>query len=355
MDVALPPVESIDLPRAVERLRGTGVRSGRLLSPDLAAQLEHSLLRPIDTVICVAIDLDPRVALQSWVLRQSPGRIVDAALRIARLLGDATAVLVADLAMEKELARLPAARDRRLRITPVDNVYPLADPTLLLRALLRRSLLPGRPSTDAGVLMLDAVTAEAAANAWASPTQACVAGDAQGGKPSTDAEKSDLSAAAERMADYLTPVAVCDYEGASTRIIRCDPAAPVAGVLDTHCPGWHGRPLFEGALARGVAVGPQTAVGQTELVIHVMPRRTAHATLRSPEPCTRCGACAAICPTRLQPASLLEAAQHADAESAGRYGIDACLGCGLCDAVCPCALPILAGIRTLAPGNGRAK
>src|SRR5262249_52579960 len=78
---------------------------------------------------------------------------------------------------------------------------------------------------------------------------------------------------------------------------------------------------------------------------------TAHFTVASPpnnpDPCIRCSWCLEGCPTRVQPAALLEAAQLQDARMAHRFGLEACIECGLCSYLCPSRLPLLQAIRGL--------
>ena len=59
-------------------------------------------------------------------------------------------------------------------------------------------------------------------------------------------------------------------------------------------------------------------------------------------PCINCGACADVCPERLQPHALLRLLDAAQLDAAARLGLDACTACGLCDPVCPSRIPLRA-------------
>jgi electron transport complex protein RnfC len=58
-------------------------------------------------------------------------------------------------------------------------------------------------------------------------------------------------------------------------------------------------------------------------------------------PCIRCGACAEVCPVRLQPQLLLHELRAEDFERAEVDGVFACSECGRCDPVCPSHIPLL--------------
>ena len=99
--------------------------------------------------------------------------------------------------------------------------------------------------------------------------------------------------------------------------------------------------LRGGDVLRDIHLSEDCVIGGTELLVHAsLPEPPIN-----PDPCVRCGWCFESCPTYVQPANCLEAAQRDDADLAIRFGIEACIDCGICSYVCPSHLPILAGIR----------
>jgi Na+-translocating ferredoxin:NAD+ oxidoreductase RnfC subunit len=104
-----------------------------------------------------------------------------------------------------------------------------------------------------------------------------------------------------------------------------------------------GVTLLRGDVLKDQPVTADAILAGGELTLHVLPARQ----LVVPDPCIRCGWCAQTCPTVVQPAGLLEAAQRNDLDLADRYGLDACIECGICAYICPSHLPLLQGIRVL--------
>jgi Na+-translocating ferredoxin:NAD+ oxidoreductase subunit C len=199
------------------------------------------------------------------------------------------------------------------------NDYPQADPTLMLYSVTHRKLKPGRLPTSQGVLLLDAVAALAVGNA------------------------------AEGRAMLSTPLAIHLHLFNRQHFLEAPVGTSLASVLQ-HLEVSQPKVLTlrGGDLLRDLRVSPDCIVSGSETVLHATPPELPD----NAEPCIRCGWCLTACPTLVQPAMVLEAAQRENAKWAVRSGIHACIECGLCSHVCPSRLPILQAIREMRKTSG---
>ena len=62
-------------------------------------------------------------------------------------------------------------------------------------------------------------------------------------------------------------------------------------------------------------------------------------------PCIRCGACAVVCPARIQPQLLWQFRSAGQANRLAAHGLFDCIECGACDLACPSHLPLTSGFR----------
>lgn len=334
----------------IDRLRYAGVWADRWTSPDLLGQLHQCLRRPVDTVVCNVLDADPSHGVNRAMAEAYGTEVVAAVAAFARLTGAERVWAVVDAAdpparwegMRKAAAAMGA---NELRIVPLANDYPQADPTLLVYTLTRRKLRPGSGGgvglhlpTEHGVLLLDAAAAVAAG-------RALLAGDATG-EASQDAIQRTLYVAARGVMDRV-PLTVYDQPRDHTHMLTVPVGTPLRDVLeaiglaDAHLELRAGGPLREMSLT-----GDHIVAGG-ELSVYACP----HEPEVNPDPCIRCAWCIEGCPVRIHPAGILEAAQHRDLNWARGYGIDACIECGICSYVCPSRLPLLQAVRVLRKGR----
>ena len=300
----------------IETFRLGGVCADRWTSPDLIAQLNQSLRRPVDTLLCTVLDVDRAMPIQSVLAGTAADELAAGVDLVSKASGATRAWVVADAALpEALLATLGTALDKvGARLVPLRNDYPQANPTLLLYTVLRRRLPPQRLPTETGALVCDAAAAVAVGR---------------------------LARRREPM--LTTPLALYDGPGDRIHLLSVPIGTPLSHVLS------HRGILAELSVLRGgpplrdVRVGPDAIVGGFELSAYA----TLEEPLRNPDPCIRCGWCVEGCPVHIHPAALLESIQFDDMDLADDAGLHACIDCGVCSYICPSRLPLLGGIRML--------
>jgi electron transport complex protein RnfC len=299
-----------------DRLRTRGVIADRHACPQLHEQLRQALNRPIDTVLCCALDLESSLPFSSMLATRFATEMVVGTAMLSQLLGAPSAILAMDVRTpQRQLAAVRHWAGRSaVKLTRLVNRYPQCDPTLLLYTVLKRKLRPGLLPPSAGVLMIDAASAIAVGQTLIT------------GAPMTSAF-----------------VAVHDVMSRKVARARVPVGTRVSNLLRQLGLGTNNLTLRAGELFGDVRVPADTPIGFGELTFHAAPAEPSII----PDPCVRCGWCVEICPTRVHPAGLLDAAQRLDPAMAERHGLHACIECGLCTYVCPSKLPLLQTIRGL--------
>ena len=304
-----------DLPHWTSLLRRCGIYVDRRTSPDLMHQMTQAAYRPVDTIICNLLDQDPTLRLNALLAYRHAATICAAVHTLSKLLSASRVMFAIDGSTPGVFRRplIHLAKKLKLKVVGLPARYPQADPTLLLHTLTNRGLRVGRSPIEKGVVLFDAAAAVAMGRCFLHQ------------QPMVE-----------------VPVAFRDRIKAESHYLWAPIGTPISAILGSIGPHAAAVDLLSGDALRKVIVRPDGVLGATENLLHV----TA-ATAGASGPCVRCSWCADRCPTGVQPAWLLEAAQQRDPELATRAGIDSCIACGICDYVCPSSLPLVESIRTL--------
>jgi len=266
----------------------------------------------VHRVILNGLDADPYQTVCRRTLMDCAEEVVAAAGMLHDVVGAERTDLVVDGARRELVATLSAAaRGGSVRVLGVSDRYPQSKPVLLVRTLAGIEVPADRRPLDAGIWVCDVRTALDVRRAWlegraATWRTATITGDAV--------------------------VAPGNYRFAAGCTIR-DVIDPI-GLVDTP------RRIVFGGMWNGHAVRtPDTVLTKRTWCLIVDSRnRPVH---RAAIACIRCGDCLEVCPVRLDPRALLEAAERNRPDLAARRHPHACLDCGLCDYVCPSSLPLM--------------
>jgi electron transport complex protein RnfC len=314
--LALRSIDASDLGAWLERLRSAGIVINRRNSPDLHAQLTQAVRRPIDSVLCSVLDSDSAACLNNALAARFPLELTAGMVLVRQLVRAKRVTCVTDTRVPATwLSALHRACDAAgIRMEPILNDYPHAEPTLLVWGMTGRRLRPARLPTERGVVVLDAAAAVALGRFVLM------------NEPMTQ-----------------VPLAVRDRVRHDVHFVTAPTGILIAELFEKLGLSPGGSVLRSGDLLRDNRIDAQTRLGEGELLIHCTPPPPAV----NPTPCTRCGWCVDWCATQVNPAGVLEAAQRDDLELAEKSGLEACIECGVCSYVCPSELPLLEGIRKM--------
>jgi Na+-translocating ferredoxin:NAD+ oxidoreductase subunit C len=310
-----------DLVGWIDRIRRAGVAADRQSSPDLIRQLTMAVSRPIEWVIVTALDTDSGLRLNAVLAARYADRVAAAAELIGRLT-QARSVCVAMESFAAPQWAMPmraACRAERIQIVDLENDYPQSDPTLMLYTVAERRFRPGEGilPVGLGVLLMDAAAA-------------LQIGQVRRGR-----------------AARFIPVGIHDHIQEHSHLLSVPVGTRLSDLLAELSIPTAEVILRGGDLLRDKRLTPDVILAGGELTVHIAPKEM----LNNPEPCVRCGWCLEACPTRVQPARILDAAQRNDPEMAEQGGLHACIECGLCSHVCPSRLPLLQAIQQMRSPN----
>lgn len=68
---------------------------------------------------------------------------------------------------------------------------------------------------------------------------------------------------------------------------------------------------------------------------------------QEPTPCIRCGRCVSVCPSRIVPPLMMQAALRGDCERFEKLNGMECMECGSCTYVCPAKRPLTQAFKEM--------
>lgn len=324
-----PPGRSATTAEWLAALNRLGPWRQPMLGADLPAQLYQAWQNRAEAVICVGLDAFSPYPVRSSLLESFPEDVA-AGMQLLReaFRADRAEVLCGDDMFDAQPLRR-ACKRANVRCRLVDNVYPDADPTLVVHAYgrggRRKRMLPhGANPATRGVVLIEPwhavrigrwLTNEAIDLArpyfvgWANPVMPMQARWAFAGQP-----LHQLAAALSGSPDELAERAIVGNPMTGRRVSALQDDA-------------------------GRMLAPVTPDGEHLVALLTKPRQP------EASPCVHCGWCADVCPTRLEPIRLAELATRRPEHPRVADRRQWCIDCGLCSHVCPSHIPLAQMIR----------
>lgn len=300
-------------------LRLVGPWSERDGGVGLIKQLDAARNHEVDTLICVGVDALSLYADRSSLLMSFPDDAVMGTLILADLLNVKQVVMQA-ARLPAMLGRLRAScRKYRLRLAVTGNRYPAAHPTMAFyaaRAGSRRSpaMPAGHNPVERGVMMITPWTAIRIGR-WFTL----------------------------RRFDLVRPMFVVNpSRGRRMEHVYAMPGQPISTMHESLATAQrHGHTVLSGNPMTGEPLPEPRVCPIDDLMLSVLPS----VERASPEPCINCGWCMDVCPTRLDPVRMLNAATTRRDDAWLCDQLPWCIDCGLCSYACPSALPLAETFR----------
>lgn len=272
-----------------------------------------------DTIIINGAECEPYLTADHRLMLETPERVADGLRLILRATGAAGGVVAIESNKPDAIQAMMRAITgcESLSVLRLTTKYPQGSEKQLIEVVTGRQVPRGKLPIDARVLVLNAATAAAIADAVI-----C-------GKP---------------LVERITTVSGCVREPANL-LVRV--GTRYADMIEA-CGG-----LGEGAV-KLLAGGPMTAPCAASLEVSVGKAGNGIVALDKQsapdyeeEPCIRCGRCVEACPIGLMPYLLRYDGERADFEAAKRHGLMDCVLCGACAYACPARRYLAASIKAM--------
>lgn len=274
--------------------------------------------KPVDLVIINGCECEPCLTSDHRLMVERPAEVLRGLAAIRRAVGAKRAVVAVENNKPDAVQALSRAAQElalAVEVLALPTKYPQGAEKQLIFAVSGRKVPPGRLPMDVGVVVQNAGTAVALAEALAT------------GRPLV-----------ERVVT-VTGSLVGEPKNLLVRI-----GTPVSLLLEA-C-GLTGEPgkLVLGGPMMGLAVS-SAEVPVTKGTSGVLVLSAEEAQVPPPAPCIRCGRCAQVCPMNLLPLYLAKYAEKGFWDEAEAAGAVDCIECGSCSYTCPAKRPLVQEIR----------
>jgi Na+-translocating ferredoxin:NAD+ oxidoreductase subunit C len=294
----------------IKKIRLSGIVDWNGRGVSLHSKLATAHEGHVDTLIINTLATEPCVSSGTRLCIERMGKVA-AGIAICQKITGASKCLVVVDGQDVELMKVVTSvcSDDRLSGTTLVKIkkakYPLHEERLLVRACTGIELPPEVSTTDAGCVVVGAVTAAAVHDAIV-----------------------ELVPSFERVVTVAGPAAV------SPKNLQVRIGTPVRLLLEA-C----GVDFVK--MKKCVAGGPLSGSAMQDLDMPVTKATSALLALEKTFPaeqlqaCVGCRRCSAVCPMRLDPSHLAQCAKREDAVGLNEWNVGACIECGCCAFVCP--------------------
>lgn len=272
----------------------------------------------VDTIIVNAAECEPYITADHRLLLERPEDVVLGLEAVMKAAGVKESFIGIENNKPDAIESIKKALQGKkgINIVVLETKYPQGGEKQLIKAVTGREVPSGGLPMDVGVIVNNAGTCAAIANALKT------------GMP---------------LIERITTVTGSGVKNPKNILIRI--GTPLIDIIE-QCGGFKGRP---GKVLMG---GPMMGLAQSQLeapaikgTSGVLVLEKADVNLYEPSPCIRCARCVEACPINLLPTNLAKFAEKNMWVEAENYHAMDCIECGCCSFVCPAHIPLTQHIR----------
>jgi electron transport complex protein RnfC len=303
---------SCDREMLLERIAAAGVIGLGGAGFPAHVKVKEGIGNRVQTLIVNGVECEPYITCDDRLMCERGNEVIQGATILARAVQADRCVLALEEHAQEALGRLTGQGSGTVDIVAVPEIYPAGGEKQLIKVLTGIEVPSGLLPVTVGVLMHNAATAAAVYRAIAN------------GEP------------------MLSRIVTATGRLRSPANFEVRLGTPVATLLEAAggCLDPAGAQVIMGGPMMGIRLTsdavPITKTSNCVLVLDAAaqerPREFA---------CIRCGACAEVCPVRLQPQQLFRLAKSADFDAIQRFCLFDCIECGCCSYVCPSRIPLI--------------
>jgi electron transport complex protein RnfC len=277
-------------------------------------KLLAALKKPPQTLILNAVECDPSTACDSALLIENLDCVLSGASILMHISAATRCIIAIEDHQTKLLKHLQSAfvdrSNRAFDVVTVPTKYPSGSEQQLVQSLTGQAINSRQTALDVGIICHNIATVVAIDRAINT------------GEPLINRIVSVSGPGLHQPTNLLVPI-----------------GSPVSSLIEAS--GAFNKdiaPIIGGVMMGQVADNSTAAILKETYSLWIPEKATIPA---EPQPCIRCGDCAYVCPTALQPQSLYRLAQVQQWNQLEQDNtVSNCIECGACDLVCPSQIPL---------------
>ena len=314
---ALGNVESAPKDRIIPAIQAAGICGMGGAGFPTHAKLRLPEGKTVDTILVNGAECETFLTSDHRLMLESPNRVVDGLRAVMRAADVSRGIIAIEDNKPDAISAMEKAAQGREGVTVavLKTKYPQGGEKQLITAVTGREVPSGGLPMDAHVVVINAGTAAAIADAIIE------------GKPLVS-RVTTVTGAVQSPANLLLPIGTTFADAIGS-----------AG-------GYSGEPgkVFAGGSMTGICV-PDDTVSVTKTVNGIVVLSQKEAKTPQEIQCIRCGRCIDACPVGLIPYRLMDLAVREELDTAQKEHIKDCILCGSCSYVCPSKRWLVASIK----------